>query len=459
MKRLVIAVIALAVVLAAAYGIGAARRDAIYRDLIEQGDAALAGGDVSAAIESFSGAVLLKDGAMVGYLKRGESYRRRGDFDAALRDLRRAMELDPTATRPRELLGDVNYALERYVRAAERYREFLALDDRSPRVLYKLGLALHQAGQPGAAIESLRKAIELEEDLPEAHYVLGLCLREAQQPKAALAVLERAVALAPTLLHAREELADLYGRVGRPDSRIRQLDALLALDPRPSREVALGQAYAASGDQASAVQTLVRALRRYPGYRYTYVALGRVWLEDAEARDDRVALGKAVEALESAAGVADTSETLMLLGRAQLLSGDVPLAERTLQQATERLPVDPLAFFYLADAAERRGHVEIARGALIDFHALDGDDGNRRRLSRLSARVADLSMQLADFSTAAAWYQRAADATPQDPSLLVRLAEAQWRAGRGDAARATVGKALEIDPAHVSAAALKARIK
>ena len=59
----------------------------------------------------------------------------------------------------------------------------------------------------------------------------------------ALARFERAIALAPDTAEAREELADLYGRLGRTEERIEQLEALRALDPGPSREVTLGLAY------------------------------------------------------------------------------------------------------------------------------------------------------------------------------------------------------------------------
>ena len=65
----------------------------------------------SAAIEAFSGAIALKPDSMVGYLKRGEAYRRRG---RARRRAAGPAPRPPSSTRPPprplELLGDVNYA-------------------------------------------------------------------------------------------------------------------------------------------------------------------------------------------------------------------------------------------------------------------------------------------------------------------------------------------------------------
>ena len=151
-KRILLVVLLLAGSLAAAYGVFETRRERTYRHLIDQGELALAADNTSAAIESFSGAVALKPDSMLGYLRRGEAYRRRHELDAALKDLLQASELDPTAPRPLELLGDVNGALLRYDRAAARYQAYLAIDDQSPRVLYKLGLAHYRAGQPADGV-------------------------------------------------------------------------------------------------------------------------------------------------------------------------------------------------------------------------------------------------------------------------------------------------------------------
>ena len=458
MKRLLAGLIVL-VGMAAVYGYVVTDREARHRDLIRSGDAAMAAGDLSTAIEAFSGAIALKSDSMIGYLMRGDAYRRRDELEAALRDLRQAAQLDPGAPRPRELLGDVNSARHRYMPAAEHYQAYVDLDDRSPRVLYKLALARYRAGQPTLGMEALQKALAIDDNFAEAHYLLALCQRDAQHPAEAVTSLQRAIALAPGLTRAREELADLYGRLGRTAEWVNQLEALGALEPGPARDVALGLAYSKAGQSDRAVVLLRHASERYPHDRSIFLALGRVWLESALARSDRFDLNKALEALEKAVDEDSSSEACLLYGRALLLAADADSAERMLQQATRKLPADPLAFYYLADAAERRAHYDIARQALIDYSALAGEDSDARRRANLSIRVADLSMRVEDFPVAATYYERAAPQLSGDETFLVKLAAARWRAGQPDAAKAILDKLLEKNPESVGARNLRARIR
>ena len=83
--------------------------------------------------------------------------------------------------------------------AAEHYQAYVDLDDRSPRVLYKLALARYRAGQPTLGMEALQKALAIDDNFAEAHYLLALCQRDAQHPAEAVTSLQRAIALAPGL--------------------------------------------------------------------------------------------------------------------------------------------------------------------------------------------------------------------------------------------------------------------
>jgi tetratricopeptide (TPR) repeat protein len=460
MKRLLALLLVLGAAGVAVTGYVAVKQERRFRQLVADGDAALARDDTFVAIEAYTGAITLKSTSMLAYLRRGETYQRRGDVAAAQRDLRKAAELDPSATRPREMLGDLLYAQGRYDSAAEQFAASVQLDDASPRVQYKLALSCYRGGRTADAVAPLERAVALDEKLAEAHYLQGLVLRDLGQPKEAVAALRRAVTLAPALVQARGELSDLYEELDRDPDALRELDALAALEGRPERFVALGLAYARTGRTDRAVVTLGTAVERFPESAAAYIALGRVWLQSAEGKPDRLALRKAIEALEGAIDAgANNSEVLGLLGRAHFLNGHLEPAERILRDAATRLPVDPAVFIYLADAAERLGHSDLARRALVSYRTLH--EGDEQKIARAAAasRVAELSVRAGDWKEAIVWFRRAAERSPQDAVLLGRLADLEWRTGDVAAARRTIARALASAPHDPRLLAVAERVK
>jgi tetratricopeptide (TPR) repeat protein len=252
----------------------------------------------------------------------------------------------------------------------------------------------------------------------------------------------------------------LLHQQNRATEEIAQLEVLSSLDPRPSRRIALGLAQAEVGRRDLALGTLKVAAERYPEYTPLYVALGRIWLVASRGGRDRIALSKAIEALEGAATSADeTHEAQALFGRALYQAADVERAERVLQQSVSRLPVDPEAFVYLADAAEQLGHLADARAALLKYQALTGDDQSVARQARRAARIGELSVKLGDYPTAVRWLARAVDGAPPTGRLLAELAGAQVRAGDLAGAKASIARGLEIEPRNRTLAALSRRLR
>jgi tetratricopeptide (TPR) repeat protein len=454
----VLAGLAAAGVLAAA----AVERDREYRRLIDEGDEALSSGQAFVAIEAYSGAIILNKGMMLAYLKRGEAHLRRGDtpetLSAALRDLRTAAELQPGATRTLEKLGDVNMQLRRFANAAVNYEAYLRLDDQAARVFYKLALASRSDGRLSRAISALQHAVKLNPDFHEAHYVLGLCLKDREELKGARAAFDRALAISPAFIPAREELAELHRLQQQTRDEIEQLDALYALDPnKPERLIAVGRAYLRAGNRELAVMTLGRAAERFKEHPGVYAALGQVWLDAAEDGGDPSDLRKALEALAPVATQSTaSSETLGMYGRALMLADRHAEAETILRQASQRFPTDPEVLPQLASVAQRLGHLDEARHALVRYSILVDDD---RDEAVRAARIADLSMQLDDATAAAAWYQRSHALGVSDASLLARMADAQSRAGQVDNARATIQRAIAKDPDHPLVRAVARRVQ
>jgi tetratricopeptide (TPR) repeat protein len=461
-KGVVVSILLAVFAVAGIMAVQAVERDREYLRLIVEGDEALSRGRIFVAIDFYSGAIALKHDSMLAYLKRGEAHQRRGGapetLTAALRDLRTAAHLDPGATRTLEKLGDVNAGLRRFANAAENYEAYLRIDDHAPLIFYKLALAMRGEGRLTRAISALRQSVALNPDFHEAHYVLGLCFKDREELAEARAAFERASAIAPAFIPAREELADLHRLQQKTRDEIEQLDALYALDPnKPERLLALGRAYLRAGNRDLAVMTFRRAAENFSDYAGVYAALGQVWLDAADDRGDPHDVSKALEALAPVAlQPSATSETLGMYGRALMLANRHQEAAAVFREAAQRFPIDPDILPHFASVAQRLGHVDEARQALVKYSTLVDED---REEAARAARIADLSMELNDPASAVAWYQKSDALRTSDASLLARMADAQSRAGQADRARATIRRAIEKDPDHFLVRAVAQRLQ
>ena len=422
-------------------------QDARYRELLAEGDRALAANGAYTAIEKFSGAIALRPASMVAYYRRGFAYRLQKRDDEAARDWGEAVRLAPDATEPLVALGDLYDSQGDSTQAASWYDQAVArLRDQDPSLLYKLALARYRAGSPRAAIEPLRKAIARNDGVAEAHYLLGLVYRDTLDLDAARTSLERAVKIAPSLTPAIEELADVYRALGRPMDEMRQLEALAAADPHVDRTVAIALAQARRAQYIAALGTLSVASARAPNDPIVQLAIARIYLLRADRTLDPAAITRALQVLEKAlGGTAPRSEGLALYGRALYLSGEYAHAERILREAIATSPVDREAFGYLADASEKLSHFVDARDALVDFDALEGDTSNADVRTARARRIGEFCFRAGDAKGAAQYLGQAAAAGKRDIKTLALLAQARWQAGDAPGAKDALAKALAID--------------
>ncbi|MCP3978108.1 MAG: ribonuclease III [bacterium] len=93
-----------------------------------------------------------------GLSNRALAHQRIGEFEPALHDARRAIELSPTG-RAWFVLGVIEQARERGTAAESAYREALLRDPGMADAASRLGLLLRHAGRPREAIEPLESAL------------------------------------------------------------------------------------------------------------------------------------------------------------------------------------------------------------------------------------------------------------------------------------------------------------
>jgi tetratricopeptide (TPR) repeat protein len=406
------------------------QQDRQFDELVASGTRALRQGDTSGALEALSGALTLNPDSVVAHLRRAEAHAARQDFGPALRDLTAAARLDPGATTPRKLLGDVNYALGRYRQAESRYREFLALDERSAEVWHKLGLTQLLSGQPREALQSLRQALAIEGRRAETSYVLGLVLLDLKRTPEAIEELRRAVALRPSLKEARVELARQFGRTGRAADEVAQLEALAVLEPQVvTHRVALAQALLRGGLTEAALTSLARARQQFPDNGVLEWALGEAWLGEYERSHDHAMLNRAEAALERAAEVWSHTEVRVSRARTHLLAGRPQPALRLLVEAAQTYPVSPRTLRLLAEAARRTGESAVEYDALAKAVILENAPADPGVTIQGYLRLAELATDLGR-PTAERWLGDAAAAASAIDGALPRVQAVRKRLAR-----------------------------
>ena len=244
---------------------------------------------------------------MIGYLKRGEAYRRRDELEAAPARPAAGRRYRPAATRPRELLGDVNYARSRFVprrRALSRPTSGSTTARRASSTSWRSPATAAASRRVGIDLRSARRSRSTTGS-PRRTTCSASASATRSSADAALHVARaRRSSSRRRCCRRAKSWPDLYDELGRqpttPDRAARSAararpGAVARRDARPRLCRAPARPIARSSRWATRPSGI-------PTSRYTYVALGRVWLETAQARGDRVELGKALEALEQAVG-------------------------------------------------------------------------------------------------------------------------------------------------------------
>ena len=236
---------------------------------------------------------------MLGYLKRGETYRRRGRARGGAPGPAAGVRARPVGHPRRSSAGRRQLAdtPHRYAAAADRYGAYVALDNRAPRVLYKLAFARYNDRHPAEAIDALQQGDRARRSrLPKRTTCSGCASATRSSSTRRREALEKAVELAAGAA-AGARGAGRSVRRARTHRRSR-----LSSSRRSRRSIPVRRARSrwASPTRARvrpqrAVRTLSRAAERYPDYPYTYVALGRVWLEERRRAAIASRLSKALE--------------------------------------------------------------------------------------------------------------------------------------------------------------------
>ena len=146
----------------------------------------------------------------------------RGDFDRAIVEGKRSVELDPLSMINNADLGNTYFFSRRYDEAVSALKKAIEIDPRSYLAHYYLGEVLQQKGQAAEAIAEYKKAVELDDD-PQALALLGQAYARSGNRNDAEKILARLTEEAKTRYVSAYNMALMFLGLGEKE---KALDAL-----------------------------------------------------------------------------------------------------------------------------------------------------------------------------------------------------------------------------------------
>jgi len=166
------------------------------------------------------------------------------DFEGAKADYRAIMETDPAHTNTYLSLGEILVFDDEVDEATDIYQRVLAAPPSTPESRMAqaeahcgMGIIHHKRDALAKARQSIEQALELNSENVRALASLGNVLRDMKDDAGSAEAFRRAVALAPKNNRLRTNYAISLVRQQRHEDALRELDTVLAADPRDGHAI------------------------------------------------------------------------------------------------------------------------------------------------------------------------------------------------------------------------------
>ena len=314
-----------------------------------------------------------------GRIERARAEIAKGDYQAAVIDLKNALESEPNHPQARLLLAQASLQLGD-VRDAEkelrRAREAGAKPEEVAELTAETQLALGQGGELLAQIDS--KQIVLGEPLLSIYR--GEALLAMGKPDDAAVAFEAAQRVDPNRMRALIGLARARAGQRQADEALKLLDGVPGNSPdHAAALLCRGEILAAQGRFADAQNTLHAALASQGHLTiYQKATLFAILTESQLAAGD---VNGARASLQSLAQIAPTAPLTLILGaRIAMATQDYPSASAALQRVVVGMPDFVPARFLLGASLVAQGNLNQAESHLTRVVQLAPDNLEARKL-------------------------------------------------------------------------------
>ncbi|HEU0179554.1 MAG TPA: tetratricopeptide repeat protein [Blastocatellia bacterium] len=211
----------------------------------------------------------------------GAAHLQRGEKETALKEMKRAVALDPQSAAAHQLLGQAYLSQGSYAMISEARAEFvqaIALDPNLIWARFYLARIYLDLNQPRKAREQLEAASAIRPNVPHLLSLLGEAHRQLGSLDLALDFNRKALAADPSFFIAHYYLGLAYLDLKNDGEAIRELEAAAKPDyPAAEIYLTLGKVYIRKGQAPQAVRLLQKAVAIAPAQPEGHLRLAQAY--------------------------------------------------------------------------------------------------------------------------------------------------------------------------------------
>ncbi len=313
---------------------------ASVQTLLESGAAFLKQGEAERAVRELKKALAIDPQSAAGHMLLGQAYlaqRSVSMIAEAKAELQQALDIEPGMLWAHFYLAKVYVDLGQYDKARGELEQGLEIRPNVPHFLSLLGEVHRKLGNPERAIQLNSQALKADPGMTPAYYYIGLAYMDLKKDDEAIAALESSLQSAHVAPEMYLTLGSLYARKKRYKEGEELCKKAVALDPsRSEGHVNLAQLYNLRGDSDQALLELKLALegKSFPSTAYYQQLQADAYFETGRAYQAKRALAQSIRAYQNALQFnPNEGRTHRQLAEVCLASGDYSRAQQHLLSA------------------------------------------------------------------------------------------------------------------------------
>ena len=208
-------------------------------------------------------------------LNRANSYDNKGEYDRAIQDYDKAIELNPNDAEAYNNRGVAYENKEEYDRAIQDFDKAIELNPNDAEAYRNRGIAYEHKEEHDRAIQDFDKAIELDPNDAEAYRDRGIAYEHKEEFDRAIKDYDKAIELNPKYIEAYNNRGIAYGNKKEYDRAIQDFDKATELNPNDTiAYYNRGIVYERKNEHGRAIQNYSKIIEINPKHVEAYNSRG-----------------------------------------------------------------------------------------------------------------------------------------------------------------------------------------